>query len=89
MGDDSVSFAGNLTDDPELRYTESGIACRRAVADSLSGRRSTILACEHAPSHLSLRPWPLRRADQARRPTLGDTLLQVVRRLLRRHGPSH
>jgi single-stranded DNA-binding protein len=26
MTDANVSFAGNLTDDPEIRYTESGIA---------------------------------------------------------------
>jgi hypothetical protein len=26
MTEASVSFAGNLTDDPEVRYTESGIA---------------------------------------------------------------
>jgi single-stranded DNA-binding protein len=26
MTEPSVSFAGNLTDDPEVRYTESGIA---------------------------------------------------------------
>ena len=26
MTDASVSFAGNLTDDPEVRYTEGGIA---------------------------------------------------------------
>jgi single-strand DNA-binding protein len=35
MTEPSVSFAGNLTDDPELRHTESGIAravCRVAVS---------------------------------------------------------
>jgi single-stranded DNA-binding protein len=26
MTEASVSFAGNLTDDPEVRYTEGGIA---------------------------------------------------------------
>ena len=30
MTEASVSFAGNLTDDPEVRYTEGGIA--RAVS---------------------------------------------------------
>jgi single-strand DNA-binding protein len=38
MTEAAVSFAGNLTDNPELRHTESGIAramCRVAV----SGRR--------------------------------------------------
>jgi single-stranded DNA-binding protein len=29
MTEASVSFAGNLTDDPELRHTEGGIARRR------------------------------------------------------------
>ena len=35
MTEAAVSFAGNLTDDPELRHTESGIAravCRVAVS---------------------------------------------------------
>ena len=34
----SVSFAGNLTDDPELRHTESGIA-RAMFRVAVSGRR--------------------------------------------------
>jgi single-stranded DNA-binding protein len=41
MTEAAVSFAGNLTDDPELRHTESGIA--RAifrVAVSVGGSRS-------------------------------------------------
>src|SRR4029450_10752304 len=33
-----VSFAGNLTDDPEVRYTESGIA-RAVFRVAVSGRR--------------------------------------------------
>jgi single-strand DNA-binding protein len=33
-----VSFAGNLTDDPELRHTESGIA-RATFRVAVSGRR--------------------------------------------------
>jgi single-strand DNA-binding protein len=33
-----VSFAGNLTDDPELRHTESGIA-RAMFRVAVSGRR--------------------------------------------------
>jgi single-stranded DNA-binding protein len=44
MPDAQVSFAGNLTDDPEVRYTEGEIARRRAAADPPSSRRSTILA---------------------------------------------
>jgi single-stranded DNA-binding protein len=30
MTEASVSFAGNLTDDPELRHTEAGIAGPRS-----------------------------------------------------------
>ena len=35
---DHVSFAGNLTDDPEVRYTEGGIA-RAMFRVDVSGRR--------------------------------------------------
>jgi single-strand DNA-binding protein len=38
MTDSSVSFAGNLADDPELRHTESGIA-RAIIRVAVSGRR--------------------------------------------------
>jgi single-strand DNA-binding protein len=38
MPDASVSFAGNLTDDPEVRYTEGGIA-RATLRVAVSGRR--------------------------------------------------
>jgi hypothetical protein len=38
MTDASVSFAGNLTDQPELRHTESGIA-RVMFRVAVSGRR--------------------------------------------------
>ena len=38
MTDPSVSFAGNLTDDPEVRYTEGGIA-RAMFRVAVSGRR--------------------------------------------------
>jgi len=38
MTEASVSFAGNLTDDPELRHTESGIA-RAMLRVAVSGRR--------------------------------------------------
>jgi single-strand DNA-binding protein len=37
MTDASVSFAGNLTDDPEVRYTEAGIA-RAMFRVAVSGR---------------------------------------------------
>jgi Single-strand binding protein family len=38
MTEAGVSFAGNLTDDPELRHTESGIA-RAMFRVAVSGRR--------------------------------------------------
>jgi Single-strand binding protein family len=38
MTEASVSFAGNLTDDPELRHTEGGIA-RATLRVAMSGRR--------------------------------------------------
>jgi single-strand DNA-binding protein len=38
MTEASVSFAGNLTDDPELRHTEAGIA-RALFRVAVSGRR--------------------------------------------------
>ena len=38
MTEPSVSFAGNLTDQPEVRYTESGIA-RAMFRVAVSGRR--------------------------------------------------
>jgi single-strand DNA-binding protein len=38
MTEPSVSFAGNLTDDPELRHTEGGIA-RAMFRVAVSGRR--------------------------------------------------
>jgi single-strand DNA-binding protein len=58
----AVSFAGNLTEDPELRHTEAGIA-RAMVRVAISGRREqeasffTVLAwrnqVEHAAEALS------------------------------------
>jgi len=38
MTEASVSFTGNLTDDPELRHTEGGIA-RAVFRVAVSGRR--------------------------------------------------
>ena len=38
MTEPAVSFAGNLTDDPEVRYTEGGIA-RAMFRVAVSGRR--------------------------------------------------
>jgi len=38
MTEASVSFAGNLTDQPEIRYTDSGMA-RAMFRVAVSGRR--------------------------------------------------
>jgi single-stranded DNA-binding protein len=38
MTEAAVSFAGNLTDDPELRHTQGGIA-RAMLRVAVSGRR--------------------------------------------------
>ena len=62
MTEPSVSFAGNLTDDPELRHTEAGIA-RTTFRVAVSGRRDqeasffTVIVwrdqAEHAAESLS------------------------------------
>jgi len=50
MTEASVSFAGNLTDDPELRHTEAGIA-RVTFRVAVSGRR------EQAASFFTVVVW--------------------------------
>jgi single-strand DNA-binding protein len=50
----TVTFAGNPTDDPEVRYTEAGIA-RAMFRVAVSGRR------EQEPSFFTVVVWP----DQA------------------------
>jgi single-strand DNA-binding protein len=62
MTEAAVSFAGNITDDPEVRYTEGGIA-RAMFRVAVSGRRDqeasffTVIAwrdqAEHAAESLS------------------------------------
>jgi single-strand DNA-binding protein len=62
MTEAAVSFAGNLTDDPEVRYTEAGIA-RAMFRVAVSGRREqeasffTVIVwrdqAEHAAESLS------------------------------------
>jgi single-strand DNA-binding protein len=62
MTEAAVSFAGNLTEDPEVRYTESGIA-RARFRMAVSGRRDqeasffTVIVwrdqAEHAAESLS------------------------------------
>jgi single-strand DNA-binding protein len=50
MTEAAVSFAGNLTDDPELRHTEGGIA-RAIFRVAVSGRR------EQEPSFFTVIVW--------------------------------
>src|SRR5829696_8008005 len=50
MTEASVSFAGNLTDDPEIRYTAAGIA-RAMFRVAVSGRR------EHEASFFTVVVW--------------------------------
>jgi single-strand DNA-binding protein len=50
MTDASVSFAGNLTDDPEVRYTHDGIA-RAMFRVAVSARR------EQEPSFFTVIVW--------------------------------
>jgi single-strand DNA-binding protein len=50
MTEAAVTFAGNLTDDPEVRYTEGGIA-RAIFRVAVSGRR------EQEPSFFTVIVW--------------------------------
>ena len=50
MTEASISFAGNLTDDPEVRHTEGGIA-RAMFRVAVSGRR------EQEPSFFTVIVW--------------------------------
>jgi single-strand DNA-binding protein len=62
MSEASVSFAGNLTEDPEVRHSEGGIA-RATLRVAVSGRRDaepsffTVVVwrdqAEHAATSLS------------------------------------
>ena len=51
MTEASVSFAGNLTDQPEVRYTEGGIA-RAMFRVAVSGRRE-----QEPPSFFTVIVW--------------------------------
>jgi single-strand DNA-binding protein len=76
MTEASVSFAGNLTEDPEVRYTQAGIAkamCRVAV----SGRR------EQESSFLTVIVWR-DQAEHAARSLAKGSRVVVVGRLQQR-----
>jgi single-stranded DNA-binding protein len=64
MTEAAVSFAGNLTDQPELRHTEAGIA-RAMFRVAVSGRReqeASFFTVIVWPTRPSMPPSPCRRA---------------------------
>ena len=76
MTDASVSFAGNLTDDPELRHTESGIA-RAMFRVAVSNRR------EQEPSFFTVVVWR-DQAEHAAQSLAKGSRVVVVGRLQQR-----
>jgi single-strand DNA-binding protein len=99
MSEPSVSFAGNLTDDPELRHTESGIA-RARFRVAVSGRREqeasffTVVVwrdqAEHAAESLAKgsRVVVLGRLQQRTWTTEEGSARQVVEVVAEELGPS-
>jgi single-strand DNA-binding protein len=76
MTEAAVSFAGNLTDQPELRHTESGIA-RAMFRVAVSGRR------EQELSFFTVIVWR-DQAEHAARPLAKGSRVVVVGRLHQR-----
>jgi single-strand DNA-binding protein len=76
MTEASVSFAGNLTDDPEVRYTESGIT-RVTFRMAVSGRR------EQEVTFFTVIVWRDQAEHAARSLSKGNRVV-VVGRLQRR-----
>jgi single-strand DNA-binding protein len=76
MTEASVSFAGNLTDDPEVRYTEGGIA-RAMFRVAVSGRR------EHEASFFTVIVWR-DQAEHAAQSLAKGSRVVVVGRLQQR-----
>jgi single-strand DNA-binding protein len=72
MTEASVSFAGNLTDDPELRHTESGIA-RAIFRVAVSGRR------DQEPSFFTVIVWRDQAEHAAQSLSRGSRLVVVGR----------
>jgi single-strand DNA-binding protein len=72
MTEASVSFAGNLTDDPEVRYTESGIA-RAMFRVAVSGRR------EQEASFFTVAVWRDQAKHAAESLTKGSRVLVLGR----------
>jgi single-strand DNA-binding protein len=76
MTEASASFAGNLTDDPEVRYTEGGIA-RAVFRVAVSGRR------EQEASFFTVVVWR-DQAEHAAQSLTKGTRVVVVGRLQQR-----
>jgi single-strand DNA-binding protein len=72
MTEASVSFAGNLTDQPELRHTEGGIA-RARFRVAVSGRR------EQEPSFFTVIVWRDQAQHAAQSLTKGSRVVVVGR----------
>jgi single-strand DNA-binding protein len=78
MTEACVSFAGNLTDDPEVRYTESGIA-RPMFWVAVSGRR------EQEASFFTVIVWR-DQAEHAADPLSKGSRVVVLGKLQQRSG---
>ncbi|HSO54029.1 MAG TPA: single-stranded DNA-binding protein [Actinomycetes bacterium] len=72
MTEPSASFAGNLTDQPEVRYTDSGIA-RAMFRVAVSGRR------EQEPSFFTVIVWRDQAEHAARLLSKGSRVVVVGR----------
>jgi single-strand DNA-binding protein len=72
MTEASVSFAGNLTDDPALRHTERGIA-RAMFRVAVSGRR------EQEPSFFTVIVWQDQAEHAAESLTKGSRVVVMGR----------
>jgi single-strand DNA-binding protein len=72
MTDARVSFAGNLTDQPEVRYTDSGIA-RAMFRVAVSGRR------EQEPSFFTVIVWRDQAEHAAESLSKGNRVMVVGR----------
>jgi single-strand DNA-binding protein len=72
MTEPSVSFAGNLTDDPEVRYTDSGIA-RTTFRVAVSARR------EQEPSFFTVIVWRDQAEHASQSLTKGSRVVVVGR----------
>jgi single-strand DNA-binding protein len=70
MTEPSVGFAGNLTDDPELRHTEAGIA-RAMLRVAVSGRR------EQEPSFFTVVVWRDQAEHAAQSLSMGSRVVVV------------